>query len=322
MPINTTMDRPACLHVGPLAEGSAETIAWAQVDGADKYELDASFNECFTSADTGKTWGNIHDLGKSWSDAALSWQDFENLPARGSAWFGIQSRNQSWTDIESEGLNWGEFHSQPPRHTVYMGPGTAFDLPDRTGGIWDNLNARSLEWSEVHQALPSWQDLTQLGNDNADHRSYTMQIPLGKKTASFRVRALASDGSRGDHITSAQIPITPLFHRESGLSMNVVRGNEYILQLHTRDIDRLSDVVFTLDYSPFFLQLSKSLPHISHGIQLGNTRHTPLQRLFARDGRVQFRWCSEADTQAKIDRPVILFRLKALQTGSTQVKIY
>ena len=323
MPTSSQINHPACLHVPPLAEGGAATIAWAQVDEAEKYELDCSFDECFSDADTGKTWGNIHDQGKPCSEIgkALSWRDLESLPAQGSAWYGLESKNLSWADSANKGLSWGEFHKQAPRYTVYMGPGTAFEISD-ISGIWGNLNARSLEWGEVHKALPSWQDLPQDAFDEADHLSHTMQLPLSKKAASYRARALANNGDASGYITSAKISITPLFARESNLRMNVVQGNEYTLLLHTRDIDRLSDVALTLDYSPFFLQLSKSAPHIAYGIQLGNIQPIPPQRLFARDGRVQFRWPRDKDGDTKSSRPVILFQVKALQTGSTQVKIY
>jgi len=349
--MSSKLDRPACLHIPPLLEGNTETIAWAEVNEADIYELDCSFDESFPNADMGKTWGDIHDRGEPWSDiAALSWRELQSLPAQGSAWYAAQSENLSWTDLESRGLTWGEFHSQAPKYTIYTGTGTAFDIPSRDstwdnltalslewqeihetstawqglprGSTWHNLNAHRLQWQEVQEVLLSWQDLPQSGAGNVNHRSYTAQLPLGKKTASYRARALANTGDVSDHITSAEIAIAPLFYRQSSLRMNVVKGNEYILLLHTRDIDRLSEVVFTLDYSPFFLQLNKDAPHLSHGMQLENIGHTPPECLFARDGRVKFRWSSEINGDAKLNRPVILFEAKALQTGSTQVKIY
>lgn len=318
MAISPMSNRPACLHIPELHEGSPATVSWAKVNETDEYEIECAFDESFSNLERGVTWGEMHDLDKTWFQIGdtLPWDD-PSLSAYGTAWYGIQSGNISWADGEYNGFNWGELHKLPPRFTVYKGEGDTFGAHEDGGG-WENLNAKSLDWSEVHDVVPTWQGLDNCGKCGVKHLYYTAQMPINKKTVSFRARARKSDGTVGDYITSAQLPIIPIFYRNDIIEINAEKGDDFYLQLHTRHVESDLGVPLTLDYSPYYLRLSESLPHLSYGMHMGDDFDISLKRFSQKEGRIKFQWPDKTGLEIS----VLLFHVKILHTGRTKIKFY
>ena len=320
MATDTLPQIPACLHIPPLSEGETFALSWAEIEGAARYELDCIFDGHF-ARETGGSWGDLHDREEACGQSA--WQDIAESPARGSPWHGINARGLSWAEHQSKELDWRAFHSQLPDYTVYMGKGTPSDsVGQKDAGLWENLNARSLEWSELREKSPTWQDLPQSAADDRSHRSAMVRIPAGRKTASFRVRQTANDGQKSPYIVSAQLRVTPRFDREDRLQISVVEGQEYLIQIHTRETGKLSGITQTLEYSPRYLQMSECLPHLSHGIHLGGAGTAALEQVHIKNGRIKFRWPEAADCAKNPCRPVLVFRATARRTGSTQIRMH
>jgi hypothetical protein len=313
---NPVLNSPGFLHIPALNEGSTADIFWEKVPGAEQYELECVFDGDFSNAESGGTWGDLHDQDKprSETDGTFSWQELAEETAKGVSWHVLLSGNPSWSDCESAEVDWVGLHKTPTRHTVYLG--TAENSGETVS--WDDLNSLSMNWADTHEELAPWPTLPK----NTGEYHYTLKIPQGRKTAKFRVRAYALDGRISDYITSAEIFILSPFRRNDSIRLSVVKGEEYLLQLHARNIERASDIISGLDYSPYYLQLLEELPNLSYGIILESSGNISPGRIFREEGRIRFRWPEEANGTEDLVKPFLTLRAKALQTGMTEIKIY
>jgi len=144
--------------------------------------------------DQGLVWANIDGSGLSWFEIAglgLNWEDFMFRPSIGINWSQIQSENLSWVGIEAIGRTWHDFERQAAR-----------------GLGWGSLDGRFLAWQEIEGRDLTWKQFENLPPDSNTHIAHTVDIPIYKKKAIFRVRAY-KDGEYSDYLTSSLISTLP-----------------------------------------------------------------------------------------------------------------
>lgn len=270
------LEKPSCLHVPPLYEEALAQLYWEEVDNADGYELDRSFDEDFISALSGFTWQNIQDYGLAWQGLEQrdrSWKDLAELPTKGPTWENLSLLDHDWQAIDQPGQSWLELQRTNEHRTIFKGEGKKVPGPDQGltwvdiesealswsdmrdfdyqwedfqlvpsigqnwhqlerksyswedfanslltwyalghltpyGLSWNTLNAKWLAWQEGEEKNLSWEDFESLPADMKTHRSHTLDIPLYKKQAIFRVRAY-NEETHSDYLTTDMIGTLP-----------------------------------------------------------------------------------------------------------------
>ena len=291
------LNNPTCLHIPPLHEGERAYLSWAVVDGAAGYILERQFNKTFEDASRGRTWSQLDSAGKTWDQLeheGLTWEQFENLSARGRAWDSLDVEALTWDEIESKNMTWQDFETLSPSFIIYRGPGTAVPVPDRgrtwlqmdseeltwdkfesknltweqfdnlspIGMSWGTLEAHWLNWYEFEEKKLSWDEFEQL-SDGKEHRGATDNIPIGAKTAIYRIKAYDAAGIESGYLTSAILPVVPIFSRDSSVQWQASNGSDYWLfieALRTWDMERIP---LTFRYNAPILTLNDFMPQIS-----------------------------------------------------------
>ena len=144
--------------------------------------------------DQGLAWANINSSGLSWSgieELRWNWEDFMFRPSVGINWSQIQSDNLSWAEIEARSQTWHDFERQAAR-----------------GLGWGSLDGRFLGWGDIESKNLTWKLFENLPPDDKIHIAHTVDIPIYKKKAIFRVRSY-KDGGYSDYLTSSLINTLP-----------------------------------------------------------------------------------------------------------------
>jgi hypothetical protein len=324
------LNHPTCLHIPDLYEDSPAQISWGSVDDAVSYQLDCVFDMTFDQAPVGRSWADLEASGQTWAqieEKNLAWSEIEKLPARfvifdgqgepvpgpdhrGLTWAYLDSQGKTWAQIEADGLTWQEFEFQS-------------DPADR-GISWAYLDSQEETWSQIEARGLTWNEFENLKPDNKTHRAFTTFIPVGHKSASFRVRAF--DGMNySDYLTSPLIPIipvSPVFH-EDNITLSAVNRSKHIIQLQSRKIEDFQEIIMKLQYDPVVLHLEKMiLERPTDKTDMGNSVFSPNIQVFSQiSGEVQFRCIRQMKTNKEWSGLVVSAHFGALQTGNTVITL-
>lgn len=144
--------------------------------------------------DQGLTWNQMDSKGLIWEEIEekrFTWLSFERLASCGLPWSQLEERALDWSQIEQRGLTWRQMEEW-----------------ETCGLCWESLDSHWLAWEEIESKIRSWTELEGLPADCRDHRSCLSEIPLYKKSASYRVRALGETGY-SPYLTSPLLPVAP-----------------------------------------------------------------------------------------------------------------
>lgn len=276
----STVNTPACLHLPELREGRPARVRWGAVPGATAYELDCVWDSPF--APLGCTWRYVREEALGWSDLDdLDWralQGMETAPlAPGEDWRGVHREASDWSALAGE--DWQSLHGAAASLTVYRGPG-----------------------------LPAFDE----GDCGESHLAWEVAVPCNRRAASFRVRALGSDGA-GEARAAEEIPITPLFQRGGEVPVPHT-VEDRLLVLHARDVDETAGAVLELRYAPHALSLLELSAQEGYGLPVGEPPSLPARALSLENGRVRF--AIDRTRPGSITGPVAALRVRARQPGA------
>ncbi len=144
--------------------------------------------------DQGLTWANIDSSSHTWSDTQQpdwSWEDFELQPSIGQSWGQMDSKAISWEEMDNAPCTWQEIEQLPPY-----------------GLCWSSLDGRWLQWGELESEDLTWEGLETLPADAKTHIAHTLDIPIYKKKAIFRVRSYNQE-NYSQYLTTALLITLP-----------------------------------------------------------------------------------------------------------------
>ena len=279
----TNLATPASLHIGPLAEGAPARISWDLVDNAAGYILERQFNGAFTQS-AGRTWENLDNY------AGLTWSQFE-----------------------AQNLTWQQFELQSPSFEIFRGPGTA-----EQGSTWTELDDEKLTWPQFEAKNLTWDQFEHL----LLHRSTMDAIAIGAKTAIYRIKAYAADGSESPFLTGSQLPVTPIFYRADSTQWQVTNGTRYWVLIEGENLRDLDRVPLTFRYSVDKLRLESFMAQLP-GQQTapGNYPAACLQINAAYQGEVQFSSTRQIPAGANWSGCITLIQFVAIGSGPAEVSL-
>jgi len=88
------------------------------------------------------------------------------------------------------------------------------------------------------------------------HRGMTDSVPIGAANATYRIKAKSSNDEDSDYLTTSQLPVIPIFYRDSVMEYPVKAGKRYRILLKAQDIYGLDKVRMNLRYNPYLLELN------------------------------------------------------------------
>ena len=284
------MKKPECLHIPTLYEGENAEIRWEALETDTNYIVERIFNETFSQALSGYTWGNLDTLGESWShydQEALNWNQIETRTGKGRNWERHDYEQLTWSQIEETYQSWKQLEIQEISFEIYQGPGAKimditqvhnwleFDGLGRTwsslemdmlswqeaesgvlpGLAWESIEARWLTFDEWEQKGLTFQELEgQLRGQK--HRSMTDVVPIGAVNAMYQMKAKSSNGEESDYVTTTQLPVIPIFYRDGVMEYPVKAGKRYRILLRAQDVYGLDKVRMNLRYNQYLLELN------------------------------------------------------------------
>jgi len=256
--------------------------------------------------DQGLTWNQLDSKEKVWEEIeanSLSWQEKELLASIGLSWSQHESKGLSWEEIESAGQRWSSIEREPVR-----------------GLKWESIEAQFFSWDEIERKGLTWLSFEQLPPDIRTHKAFVAQIPLFKKTASYRVRGF--DGSSySSYLTSALIPIIPVFHREGSVEFSAVRGERYTLQLLIRNIKMFREIWMRLIYNPVQLTLRGFSFNAPDGQRKDEILPVQLIEGYQEAGRLWFKCNRRVASNTMLTTVVTQVVFTANRTGDVSVKL-
>lgn len=284
------MKRPECFHIPTLYEGETAQISWGTMEADKNYLVERIFNESFSQALSGYTWDNFDSTNESWSkhdQDALSWHQIEIRTGRGQHWERLDYEQLSWSQIEADSHTWQQLESREISFEIFRGSGVEvtgveqgrtwleFDWLNET---WGSLEMTGHSWKEGEKvALPGleWEDIDarwltfeewenkgltfrELDTQNRveGHRGMTDTISIGAANAMYRIKAYDPDGEESDYLTTLQLPVIPIFYRNSVTSYPVKAGKRYLFLLNAQEVCGLDKICMNLHYNPYLLELT------------------------------------------------------------------
>ena len=257
------------------------------------YIVERIFNESFSQALTGYTWDNIDSANEPWSkyeQDGLNFSQIDTRTGKGRSWERLDYDQLSWTQIENKAYNWQQLECQEISFEIFRGAGTEktdqgctwLDLDDQKkdwlsmesigntwrewellnlpGLSWDDIEARWLPFDEWEKKGLTFQELDiQRGTEK--HREMLDPIPIGAVNAMYRIKAYGSDGVESDYLTTEQIPVIPIFYRNSKMEYPVTAGKRYRFLLKAQDVYDLNRVRMNLHYDRYLLELTNFAAH-------------------------------------------------------------
>ena len=336
------MEHPSCLHVPILHEGKTAELSWSVVDDADGYALERLFNESFEQVVEGQTWSQVENLSPYFPIYKGLGRRIQG-PEQGLTWTQFESEYFTWNEIDNRGLNWegtdylpsvGKIWSQLDSKDVNW---TAFEKLDLTwrdfeyleaqGLAWTDIEAHHRNWNEFELKIDSWDAFEKI-IDNKDHRAADDMIPMGTKSAMYRIKAYSADGNESGYLTTGVIPvepiapIVPIFYRDDQINWQATTGMRYYLMIEGQDIKDADQVPLTLEYDADKLELKDFSSHntrrqVNFGISSVSYTKISSQSL----GKLHFKFTKAIEEEATWSGCVTLLEFTAKKAGITGVSL-
>ena len=249
------MNRPECFHIPALHEGEQAQISWGTVETDKSYIVERVLNEAFLQGLSGYSWENIDSTNEPWNrleQAALDWSQIENSSGRGQHWERLDYRQLSWLQLENHSYSWQQLELKEINFEIFNGPGaeragveqgcTWLEL-DELNEAWSRLEDSGYSWEEGEKAMlpglpwegidfrwltfDEWEgkELTfhelDTQNQTEEHRGMTDFFPIGAFSAMYRIKAYDINGGESDYLTTAQLPVIPIFYRRGAMEYPV-----------------------------------------------------------------------------------------------------
>ena len=284
------MKKNECLHIPTLYEGKEAQIAWGSVNANSKYIVERIFNESFAQALSGYTWDNIDCTSKPWNlldQVAMSWHQIETRTGKGLRWESLEYKQLDWSQLDTQSYDWQKLDSQDISFEIFNGPGTS--LPffgkgrtwlefDENANAWSNLDTightwvdselvtlPGLSWGSIESrwlTMDDWErnNLTFQELESQSHadeyRGMTDSIPYGVSNAMYRIKSYDSKNGESDYLTTVQLPVVPVFYRNSAVIYPVTDKKRYIILLSAKEVKDLDKIRMNLRYNPYLLELT------------------------------------------------------------------
>ncbi len=284
------MNRPKCLHIPTLHEGEQAQLSWGAVEADKNYIVERIFNESFLQAQSGYTWDNFDSTNLQWNShdqAALNWHQIETRTGKGQHWERLDYEQLSWSQLENRSYTWQQLENQEISFEIFKRLGakrpgieqgrTWLEL-DKLNKAWSSLEISRHSWAEGEKVtLPgiSWESIDSrwltfsewerkgltfheldIHKYIEEHRGMTDSIPIGASSAMYRIKAYDSNGDESDYLTTAQLPVIPIFYRSSTVEYPVKSGKRYVVLLKAQEVSGLDKVRMNLRYNPYLLELT------------------------------------------------------------------
>lgn len=294
------MKQSKCLHIPTLYEGESAQISWGIADQSTEHIVERVFNESFNEAFSGYTWNNIDTTNEPWNkyeQDSLNWNQFETRHGKGQTWERLDYENLDWSQIDYTSSTWQQLESKDISFEIFRGLGvertnvekgrtwlefdeqneiwTTFDTVSHTwdegelvtlpGLSWDSIQARWLNFNDIEQKQLTFNELDTL-NHVENHRGMNDSIPIGATSAMYRIKSYDSGGSESGYLTSSQVPVIPIFYRNSSLNYPVQAGKRYLILMKAKDIKDLDRVRMNLCYNSYLLELTNFAAHSQRNI--------------------------------------------------------
>lgn len=297
-----------------------EDLDWAQFEGSDhtwgelttlpvRFTVYEGGGTPAYPPDLGQSWEMLHASGYPWGvldNSGHSWGEIELLFHNGPTWRDAQGYDLAWSGVESSNLTWGEIGELM-----------------KNGLTWEGMNARQLAWVEVEAKELDWGGIEQLPPDHDEHPSCMVDVLPYASEATYRVRA-ANETAYSGYLTAAPVPILPLFYREDEITLEVIAGREYQLQLSARGVQEFRDLVMTLKYQPHMLRLERFRSELpaSKADDHGADPVSNVGKVYKGEGEVQFICTKPMRAAKQWSGPVVLVSFTALGTGATSLTLH
>ena len=210
-----------------------------------------------TKTGKGEHWERLDYEQLSWlqfENHSYTWQQLENLDIsfeifnglgvertgieQGRTWLELDELNETWSSLEIPGHSWQE--------------GELVTLP---GLSWESINSRWLTFNEWEEKGLTFHELdTQKQIEK--HRGMTDSISIGASNAMYRMKAYDTQGNESEYLTTAQLPVIPVFYRNSTMEYPVKAGNRYVVLLKAQEVSGLEKIRMNLRYNPYLLELT------------------------------------------------------------------
>ncbi|WP_313184533.1 cohesin domain-containing protein [Lacrimispora sp.] len=351
------MNRPECLHIPTLHEGEQAQISWGAVEANNDYIVERVFNETFLQALSGYTWDNFDSTNEPWSrydQDALNWHQIETRTGKGQHWERLDYERLSWSQFENHSHTWQQLESQEISFEIFKGPGderpgieqgcTWLEM-DELNKTWTSLENSGYSWEEGEKmTLPglSWESIDsrwltfnewegkeltfhELDTQKQieEHRGMTDFIPIGALNAMYRIKAYDSNGDESDYLETAQLPIIPIFYRNSTMEYPVKTGKHYAVLLKAQDVSGLDKIRMNLRYDPYLLELTSlaagSLKSIT---EPGNYPEENLRIYSSIPGKLWFQSTRQLSQNECFSGSIALVEFIAKGTGSAAVSLF
>lgn len=274
----------------PLHEGETAQISWGAIDADTNYLVERIFNESFSQALSGYTWDNFDSTNEPWSkydQDVLSWYQIESRTGMGQHWERLDYEQLSWSQIEADAHTWQQLESREINFEIFRGPGVErtgveqgctwleFDGLNKTwssleltghswkegemvtlpGLEWEDINARRLTFDEWEKKGLTFRELD-THKRVEKHRGMTDTVSIGAANAMYRIKAYNQDGEESDYLTTAQLPVIPVFYRNCIINYPVKAGKRYLVLLKAGEVRGLDKIHMSLHYNQYLLELS------------------------------------------------------------------
>lgn len=351
------MNRLECLHINTLHEGEQAQISWGAVESDKNYIVERVFNESFLQALSGYTWDNIDSTNDPWSmydEKALTWLQIENRTGKGQHWERLDYEQLSWSQLENHSLTWQQLESQEISFEIFKGPGD--ERPGiEQGCTWLELDELNKTWTSLENSGHSWEEgekmtLPGLSWESIDsrwltfnewegkeltfheldaqkqieeHRGMTDFIPIGTLNAMYRIKAYDSNGDDSDYLATAQMPVIPIFYRNSIMEYPVKTGKRYAVLLKAQEVSGLDKIRMNLWYDPYLLELTSLAAGSLRSIaEPGNYPEENLRIYSSIPGKLWFQSTRQLSQNECFSGSIALVEFIAKGTGRAAVSLF
>jgi hypothetical protein len=221
-------------------------------------------------------------------------RSFEDAGAIEPTWYRIKNLNKSWSEISAPSINFS----------------------------WNNL-AKTPESYLIYRIYLGSGDL--IPGNNASLRGHKTEIPLGKRSAQFRIRTVRSDPQgnlRSDHIYSGIIPVMSGLASNNIITVTAAKDHLHELQISFAAIaDEFSRSQVTITYNPARLRFREAFTAEQRAIPIGRTRDIAMEiKDASTPGKITFA-CRLENSRPHRDGLVSNFRFVGLVDGETQINL-
>lgn len=350
------MNRPECLHIPTLYEGEEAQISWGAVEADKNYMVERVFNESFLQALSGYTWDNFDSTNEPWNihdQAARNWLQIETQTGKGQHWERLDYEQLSWSQLENLSYTWQQFESQDISFEIFNGLGverigieqgcTWLEL-DELNKTWSTLEISDYSWEEGEQVtLPglSWESIDsrwltfheweekgltfqelETQNQIEKHRGMTDFISIGSLNAMYRIKAYDTQCIESEYLTTAQLPVIPVFYRRSTMEYPVKTGKRYTVLLKAQEVSGLEKIRMNLRYNPYLLELiSFAAGSLTNITKPGNYPEENLRVYSNFPGNLWFQSTRQLSQNECFSGSIALVEFIAKGTGSATVSL-